>query len=300
MLAKGLLKKKECENKASAIVESFTENVTDRETIRNALNDITQSHYDDIVTERSIEKKCGYVICEKQLKCVRTQKYHINTRTNEVLDLTERKKFCGEVCFRHSNYLRDQILTSPLWLREEKDHKKYIFKDEEKPKKSKPSKDNSNDNTESKDVPKPRKKKTQVPRQRTSMEENTSEMVFNIFKQWWTKESTEFLKSVFEVSKEEKDAFEALSQSASKYSQISSKGGSLINKYGIKPQKMPSECLEKFKKVEAFYKGTTEIDLSDSIKEIDLEDKEPVLPQIDKIAQKSLRRSIVLEGFQKA
>ena len=79
MISKGLQKKKDCEKKASAIVESFIDNSTDREIIRNALNDITQSHYDDIVNERSIEGKCGYVVCQKQLKCIRTQKYHINT-----------------------------------------------------------------------------------------------------------------------------------------------------------------------------------------------------------------------------
>lgn len=284
MISKGLRKKKDCENKASAIVETFIENITDRETIRNALNHITQSHYDDIVNERSIDGKCGYIVCQEQLKNIPSQKYRINTKTNEVLDLSERKKFCGEVCFRHSIYLHDQILTSPLWLREEKDHKKYLFKDEETKLISKPLNDDSVDIPKRKDKPKAKKKKVQIWRPKLSKSEDSSEIVFNIYKQWWTRESVAFLKGSTEVSieeeEEERDVSKAKSESASKI--------------------QDSPCMKMHAKLQAFYNGTTDIDLSGSIKEIDLEDKEPVLPQIDKTAQKSLRRSIVLEGFQKA
>lgn len=34
-------------------------------------------------------------------------------------DITERKKFCSNLCFKSSNYLKEQLLTSPLWLRDQ-------------------------------------------------------------------------------------------------------------------------------------------------------------------------------------
>jgi len=169
-------------------------------------------------------------------------------------------------------------LTSPLWLREEKDNKKYVFKDEETTSTSGITKDNISDETQKTEIPKPRKK-TQIRRPDPCLKlENSSEMVFNTFKQWWTKDSIAFLNGSCEVSKlEEMERSNALSQAASTL--------------------LESPCM---KKVQAFYNGTTDIDLSSSVKEIHLEEREPVLPQIDKRAQRFLRRSIVLEGFQKA
>ena len=46
------------------------------------------------------------------------QKFHISTLTNKVYDVEERKQFCSAVCFKASNFFKDQLETSPLWLRE--------------------------------------------------------------------------------------------------------------------------------------------------------------------------------------
>jgi hypothetical protein len=45
-------------------------------------------------------------------------KFHISTRTNKVYNIEERKQFCSGFCFKASNFFRDQLDTSPLWLRE--------------------------------------------------------------------------------------------------------------------------------------------------------------------------------------
>ena len=45
-------------------------------------------------------------------------KFHISMRTNKVYNIEERKLFCSAVCFKSSSFLRDQLETSPLWLRE--------------------------------------------------------------------------------------------------------------------------------------------------------------------------------------
>jgi hypothetical protein len=50
-----------------------------------------------------------------------TQKYHISTSSKTVYDLTERKHYCSGKCFRSSGYLKAQLLTSPLWMREQEE-----------------------------------------------------------------------------------------------------------------------------------------------------------------------------------
>lgn len=49
------------------------------------------------------------------------KQYHISTTTNKIYDITERKNFCSNDCFKKSNYLKDQISSSPLWLRDQED-----------------------------------------------------------------------------------------------------------------------------------------------------------------------------------
>lgn len=85
------------------------------------LKDITQAHYDDIIEERGITKLCGYPLCDKKLENPLTKKYHISLSQKKVYDLTERKNFCGSQCFKASNYLKAQLLTTPLWSRKQDD-----------------------------------------------------------------------------------------------------------------------------------------------------------------------------------
>lgn len=53
--------------------------------------EISQSHYADVVEERTIERLCGYPLCGCGLGHVTKQRYHISVQRREVLDLTERK-----------------------------------------------------------------------------------------------------------------------------------------------------------------------------------------------------------------
>lgn len=43
----------------------------------------------------------------------------VSRATNQVYDISERKKFCSGNCFRASNFIHVQLLTSPLWLRDQ-------------------------------------------------------------------------------------------------------------------------------------------------------------------------------------
>lgn len=85
------------------------------------IKEINQCHYQDVIEERALTKICGFPLCKEALKEMPTKVYQISTKTNKVYDLTERKNFCSSKCFKSSNYLKEQMLTSPLWLRDQED-----------------------------------------------------------------------------------------------------------------------------------------------------------------------------------
>lgn len=79
---------------------------------------ITTANYKDTVEERSIVKLCGYPVCSNKLGKVSTQQFKISTKTNKVYDITERKSFCSNFCYKASKSFELQISKSPLWLRQ--------------------------------------------------------------------------------------------------------------------------------------------------------------------------------------
>lgn len=113
-----LRKKQECNSKAQAIVEKFLSTEVKNEDLLTSLKFINQSHFDDIVQERSIEKLCGWVLCNSEIKDAPKQQFKINLTSKKVFDITERKLFCSGNCYKQAMYLKEQILTSPLWLRD--------------------------------------------------------------------------------------------------------------------------------------------------------------------------------------
>ncbi|XP_077882856.1 putative RNA polymerase II subunit B1 CTD phosphatase RPAP2 isoform X5 [Ictidomys tridecemlineatus] len=115
-------KKIEFERRALHIVEQLLEeNITD-EFLMECGKFITPAHYSDVVDERSIIKLCGYPLCQKKLGIVPKQKYKISTKTNKVYDITERKSFCSDFCYKASKFFEAQIPKTPVWVREEERH----------------------------------------------------------------------------------------------------------------------------------------------------------------------------------
>nr|XP_010948699.1 putative RNA polymerase II subunit B1 CTD phosphatase RPAP2 isoform X1 [Camelus bactrianus] len=112
-------KKIEFERKALHIVEQLLEENITEEFLRECGKHITPAHYSDVVAERSIIKLCGYPLCRKKLENVPKQKYKISTKTNKVYDITERKCFCSNFCYRASKFFEAQIPKTPVWVREE-------------------------------------------------------------------------------------------------------------------------------------------------------------------------------------
>ncbi|XP_027693840.1 putative RNA polymerase II subunit B1 CTD phosphatase RPAP2 isoform X3 [Vombatus ursinus] len=112
-------KKIEYERKALHIVEQLLEEDITEESLVESGKQITSAHYKDVVEERFIIHLCGYPLCHNKLGNVPKQKYRISTKTNKVYDITERKFFCSNFCYRASKYFEAQISKSPLWVREE-------------------------------------------------------------------------------------------------------------------------------------------------------------------------------------
>uniref|UniRef100_A0A8C5QZH8 RNA polymerase II subunit B1 CTD phosphatase RPAP2 homolog n=1 Tax=Leptobrachium leishanense TaxID=445787 RepID=A0A8C5QZH8_9ANUR len=112
-------RKIESEKKALQIVESLLEDDVTEDFLVDCTRFISPAQYKDVVEERSIIHSCGYPICKKRLGNVPKQKYWISTKSNKVYDITERKCFCCNFCFRASKYFEGQIPQSPIWTREE-------------------------------------------------------------------------------------------------------------------------------------------------------------------------------------
>lgn len=118
-LVEVIKKKKECNTKAQKIVEKLLESVDiSEDDFLSMLKDINQSHFEDIVEERSIEKLCGWPLCKKQLTEIPKKQFDINLSKKKVYDIRDRKRFCSSDCYRATSYLKAQLLTGPLWLRD--------------------------------------------------------------------------------------------------------------------------------------------------------------------------------------
>lgn len=106
------------EERAHKIVEKLVlEDEISEEFLLQSGNFITTSHYADVVEERMIAQKCGYPLCKNHLSKIPSQKYKISLQTNRVYDITERKCFCSNFCFKASKYFGSQISDSPVWTR---------------------------------------------------------------------------------------------------------------------------------------------------------------------------------------
>ncbi|XP_076272598.1 putative RNA polymerase II subunit B1 CTD phosphatase RPAP2 [Rhynchophorus ferrugineus] len=117
--------KKECDARAMKIVEFSIEGKLRPEVFTRCLPFINQSHYQDIVEERAITKLCGYSLCGKRIPDMPKKQYFISTKSNKVYDITERKNFCSNFCYKASLHIKKQIDNSPLWLRKLEDIPEY-------------------------------------------------------------------------------------------------------------------------------------------------------------------------------
>ncbi|KPJ14328.1 RNA polymerase II subunit B1 CTD phosphatase Rpap2 [Papilio machaon] len=119
-IREAIIKKRECNARAQKIVESLLEKDITTTYFLQCLPEINQCHFEDVIEERCITHLCGYPLCHRPLleKEIPKQKYKISIKTNKVYDITARKSFCSNSCFKSAMHIKKQMLTSPLWFRE--------------------------------------------------------------------------------------------------------------------------------------------------------------------------------------
>lgn len=246
----------------------------DREWIRESLGHIMPADYDDIIEERTAAdvKLCGYPLCHEPhdpTKC--KQKYRINYKTKQVIDVEERKNFCSTKCFQASNYLRGKLSSTPLWLRKESDIPDIIFKDEVETQELKAVeklvKDDEDEKVEfakTKIQSKKKEKKKSVNEVKNIVE------ILAIIKEWWTLKSISYIKGQ-DIQAENHDSIVAEVEAIRENEDV--------------------------KKVNAYFAGSTEFQMGE-ILEKDTSQATPVLPLIDKNAQTSLRQKVTLQGLE--
>ncbi|XP_051984740.1 putative RNA polymerase II subunit B1 CTD phosphatase rpap2 [Xyrauchen texanus] len=118
-LKETLCEKLEFERRALQVVERLLEDSVTEEFLIDCSWYITPVNYKDTVEERSIAKLCGYPVCPNKLINVPRQQFKISTKTNKVYDITERKCFCSNFCYKASKCFELQISKTPLWLRKD-------------------------------------------------------------------------------------------------------------------------------------------------------------------------------------
>ncbi|XP_045908221.1 putative RNA polymerase II subunit B1 CTD phosphatase rpap2 [Micropterus dolomieu] len=113
-----LWQKLDLEKRALKVVECLQEDSVAEDFLIDCVKFITPANYKDAIEERFISKLCGYPICSNKLGKIPTQRYKISTKTNKVYDITERKCFCSNFCYKASKEFELQIPNTPLWLRQ--------------------------------------------------------------------------------------------------------------------------------------------------------------------------------------
>ncbi|XP_065161492.1 putative RNA polymerase II subunit B1 CTD phosphatase RPAP2 [Atheta coriaria] len=109
--------KRRADEYSHTIVEFLIEGKLRPKVFLKSLNSINESLYEDVVDERAITKLCGYPICGNSIPDIPEKKYIILAKVNKVYDLTDRKKYCSNFCYKASTHIKSQIDNSPLWLR---------------------------------------------------------------------------------------------------------------------------------------------------------------------------------------
>ncbi|XP_056452412.1 putative RNA polymerase II subunit B1 CTD phosphatase rpap2 [Gadus chalcogrammus] len=117
VLKEALRDKLDLEKRALQVVERLLEDSVPEDFLIDCAKFITPANFKDVNEERFIAKMCGYPICENKLGKVPTQLFKISTRNNKVYDITERKYFCSNFCYKAAKEFELKISTTPLWLR---------------------------------------------------------------------------------------------------------------------------------------------------------------------------------------
>jgi hypothetical protein len=107
------------ERKTFETQQELIENNVTKATFQYAAQWLNRSQYDDVVCERSCDKRCGYPLCSNALPPPPKERFRLSRATNTVEDLTERNMYCSDFCNMASNFYRQQLNVEPAYMRPE-------------------------------------------------------------------------------------------------------------------------------------------------------------------------------------
>ncbi|RWS13359.1 putative RNA polymerase II subunit B1 CTD phosphatase RPAP2-like protein [Dinothrombium tinctorium] len=111
-----LIKMKQMRRKVLENVEQLLETDVDECTLIERCKLFAKCDYDDVNVERSLTGVCGYPLCSNRLQNISKQQYKISLKTHKVYDLSERKLFCSNRCFKASSFIKQQLPEEAFWV----------------------------------------------------------------------------------------------------------------------------------------------------------------------------------------
>ncbi len=76
-------------------------------------------HHDDVTHERSIAGSCGYPLCSNEVKRI-SKKQSYSIRNYQLYETGILERYCSLKCMHSSNFIRSQLDSSPVYLRDPK------------------------------------------------------------------------------------------------------------------------------------------------------------------------------------
>ena len=247
-------------------------------------------------------------------------KFHISMRTNKVYNIEERKLFCSALCFKSSSFLRDQLETSPLWLREGDTPAAPVrlYGEEEEGEKDEGAMDWTGGQVQ---LEKPAPEILLPPERVFRVETDPAEQAVRVLKSWFTVDSfrlvqgEERLREELRRQRVEREAWAPSVGDPALEEQYQARYRDLARRLDMmeireergeeQEQRLPMPSFEMLRhdmqtenqKLSSFLAGRSSYQDAGGVKEAVLEEGglEPRLPPVDHQAQLQLRRGIVLE-----
>ncbi|KAI9655457.1 MAG: hypothetical protein M1831_004874 [Alyxoria varia] len=122
---------------SSTSASAAAPSVEDADRFRTLIEPFTPADYDELVQERNISKKCGYVLCPKELTARQQALFNDNSRQGEKIDWAASKRvakdeplaplvttsrnpkqmWCSKDCDRRATFVKLQLSPVPFWER---------------------------------------------------------------------------------------------------------------------------------------------------------------------------------------
>lgn len=107
---------------SSSTASPSNPSTNDLKIFKEGLKYFQPSDFDDLVTERNIDDRCGYALCPKPNRKARHQGEKVWNQKGgkdfQLLDRRELEKWCSQECEARGAFAKVQLSTEPAWLRD--------------------------------------------------------------------------------------------------------------------------------------------------------------------------------------